>query len=326
LIHVHFPGGFSSFGAIVKADTKWDLAIVAISKPPQAVPMISVSHTVPKPGDPLWIAGHGSGSYRMAQGSCVRYLAPEIPKDGTTPLYEIVELSVNARQGDSGGPILNADGELAGVLFGSDMVRNTAGTYCERVFRFLNESYPGMEKLPTQPEIYFSTIERDGPRHSLLESRHAVPPTTQTQRNVDISGSSSSFGVRSLSRSSFQNPRPVTISMPNEQPQAPPAKPHESMAPIPPLTYLTPSGNVKPAVYNGKYAAAYPSDNIVQTGHFIPKSMVFHVLSPSLNSPRERGLTAISERTEHHPALLPVMTFFIMIGFAAIAVRLLRSE
>src|SRR5260221_9403399 len=32
--------------------------------------------------------------------------------------YDIVEVSAAARHGDSGGPIFNARGELAGVLFG----------------------------------------------------------------------------------------------------------------------------------------------------------------------------------------------------------------
>ena len=49
---------------------------------------------------------------------------------------EMVELSAAARNGDSGGPILNSRGELAGVLFGTAFGRTT-GSYCGRLRWFL---------------------------------------------------------------------------------------------------------------------------------------------------------------------------------------------
>jgi len=201
LIHVHFPSGFSSFGARVKGDDKWDLALIAISKPPQFIPALTISQTPAKQGDSLWIAGWGSGSYRIAEGRCVRYMALEIPKDGSAPLNETIEVSVSARKGDSGGPILNQKGELAGVLFGSDMIRNTAGSYSGRVNHFLSETYSVMAYLPSRPESHFATIEQGGPLRSLRESRSVTPQSVEAPQRPDLSGSSgSSFGVRSSSR------------------------------------------------------------------------------------------------------------------------------
>ena len=203
LIHVHFPSGFSSFGAKIKRDKKWDLALVAISRPPQTIPALPIAQTPARQGDPLWIAGFGSGSYRMVGGQCVRYLAlpPENPNDGSALLYEIIEVSVSARKGDSGGPILNQRGELAGVLFGSDMVQHTAGSYSGRVNRFLIEAQGEMARLPERPESLFATIEREGPLHSLRESRNTVPQTIEVQQRPDFSGASApSFGARSSSR------------------------------------------------------------------------------------------------------------------------------
>ncbi|MDR2116314.1 MAG: serine protease [Planctomycetaceae bacterium] len=225
LVHIHFPNGFSSYGAVILSDQKWDLALVVISQPPCSVPFLPISQTIPKPGDPLWIAGYGSGSYRLAGGHCVRYLAPEIPRDGSAPQYEIVDLSVSARQGDSGGPILNSKGELAGVLFGSDMVRSTAGSYCERVNRFLNQTRAAMETLPSRPEVYFSTIEQGGPRHLLNESSNSAAVTEkpmissqqqqqqQQQRRADLAGSSMSFGTHSGSRRYTQSVPPSSFSV-----------------------------------------------------------------------------------------------------------------
>jgi hypothetical protein len=55
--------------------------------------------------------------------------------------FEMVEVAVSARQGDSGGPIFNSKGELAGVLFGEGNGR-TSGSYCGRVRWFLSTMVP----------------------------------------------------------------------------------------------------------------------------------------------------------------------------------------
>jgi len=219
LVHVHFPSGFSSFGAVIKTDELWDLALIAISRPPLSIPTLQIARTPSKPGDTLWIVGFGSGEYRMADGRCVRYLAPENPADGSAPLYEIMEVSVRARKGDSGGPILNQRGELAGVLFGSDMVQNTAGSYSERVNRFLMETRTGMVRLPERPETYFASIEKEGPVQSLRESRNVVPQHTSAavMPRADYTGASASSNaartpaqryVPPLVNEQFQRPLP----------------------------------------------------------------------------------------------------------------------
>ena len=55
--------------------------------------------------------------------------------------YEMVELSVAARQGDSGGPIFNSQGELAGVLWGAGW-GTTSGSYSGRVAAFVAAIMP----------------------------------------------------------------------------------------------------------------------------------------------------------------------------------------
>ena len=67
----------------------------------------------------------------MAAGRCTQYVSP-----GARHPFEMVEVSAAARQGDSGGPILNGRGELAGVLFGEGDGK-TAGADCGRVAQFL---------------------------------------------------------------------------------------------------------------------------------------------------------------------------------------------
>lgn len=134
-ITVEFPDGFRSPAQVVKTDKDWDLAALSIYRP--AASPVPVSNDAPQPGQPLSIAGYGSGQWRMAAGRCTQYLAP-----GVDFPHELVELSAEARQGDSGGPILNERGEIAGVLFGSGP-GYTSGSYGGRVLKFLASVVPG---------------------------------------------------------------------------------------------------------------------------------------------------------------------------------------
>ena len=309
LVHVHFPSGFSSFGALIKSDIKGDLALIAISRPPQSIPSLTVSQTPSKPGDPLWIVGFGSGSYRIAKGQCVRYLARDNPTDGNDPLYYIMEVSVSARKGDSGGPILNQKGELAGVLFGSDMIRNTAGSYCERVNRFLMEAHSEMNRLPERPETHFATIEKNGPIRSLQESRHAVPQNVEVPQRSDVSGSSeASFGVRS-------SPRRYVFPVSNErsriQLQAPPRGQEPPAMITMPLMSFTPTQRLEPA-------------NVVQTVPLEPVSLPVIPAADQHVADRYRVKLAADQEDA---LFLMFMSFnvFCAAGLTFFAVRLLRA-
>jgi S1-C subfamily serine protease len=141
-IYVFFPDGFQSAATVVKADSDWDLAALSVRKPPTATP-IAIARTAPRAGDWLCIAGYGSGDYRAAAGRCTQYVSP-----GVNMPYEMVEVAAEARQGDSGGPIFNEQGELAGVLFGSAK-GTTSGSYAGRVLNFLQGVAPVETPLAT---------------------------------------------------------------------------------------------------------------------------------------------------------------------------------
>ncbi len=142
-INVIFPDGFRSGASVLGTDADWDLAALAIWRP--HVEPVQLSNLRPEPEDSLSIAGYGSGKYRSASGRCVQYISP----GGNLP-FDMLELSASARDGDSGGPIFNAHGELAGVLFGAARGR-TAGSDCGRVAWFLNSVAPRFDNLCTPP-------------------------------------------------------------------------------------------------------------------------------------------------------------------------------
>jgi len=141
-VEVSFPSGFRSHARPLKVDSNWDLAALVIWRPP--IEPVKLAHEPPRPGDPLTIHGYGRGQYRIATGRCTTYYAPRL----NYPL-EMVELDVEARQGDSGGPIFNQCGELAGVLFGAGQ-GTTLGSYAPRVSNFLATLAPDIGQAKDQ--------------------------------------------------------------------------------------------------------------------------------------------------------------------------------
>ncbi|MCS7237118.1 MAG: serine protease [Thermoguttaceae bacterium] len=141
-IAVVFPDGMRVPAVVVAGDAVWDLALLMI--PPVAIPPIPLADAVAQPGEYLVIAGYGRGNYRAAAGRCVQYVAPGIGYPA-----EMLEVSVGARQGDSGGPILNAQGQLAGVLFGTTGGR-TIGSHAGRIRQFLLRAQNHLPGVYTQ--------------------------------------------------------------------------------------------------------------------------------------------------------------------------------
>jgi hypothetical protein len=152
-ITVAFPDGFRSPATLLRTDKDWDLAALAIWRP--NVPPIPLAEAPPQLGEPLAIAGYGDGPYRAIAGRCTQYVSP----GGNLP-YEMVELSAPARNGDSGGPIFNSRGELAGVLFGSAR-GETTGSYCGRVRWFLTLVMSDFQRLQPDATMIAATTGSD---------------------------------------------------------------------------------------------------------------------------------------------------------------------
>ncbi|MFW6171996.1 MAG: S1 family peptidase [Planctomycetota bacterium] len=183
-ITVLFPGGFRSPARVLKEDRDWDLAALLIRRPPVAP--IPLAASPPRPGDRLTIAGYGSGTYQRSAGRCTQYVAP-----GAHHPFEMVEVSASARQGDSGGPILNAAGELAGVLFGSNG-GTTSGAYTGRIHEFLSTVWP-----PPAESDAARTLIASAPDAKSSDSLERLPVTSSDARTAQVS---STAPMKSLPR------------------------------------------------------------------------------------------------------------------------------
>lgn len=127
---VKWPNGTTTPAKVQRSDAVWDLAALAVANPPAAPVPVAVQ--APQIGDRLTIAGYGpKGVYLEQTGAVTDYVSPQ-----NITHRQIVEMRAAARNGDSGGPMFNADGELAGVLFGHANGR-TFGSCSTRVAAFL---------------------------------------------------------------------------------------------------------------------------------------------------------------------------------------------
>ena len=192
-ILVTFPNGFRSSAKVVATDPRWDLAALLIWAP--EIQPVVITDNPPKPGDTLTIAGYGSGRYHASSGICSQYVSP-----GKNQPREMVELRAVARQGDSGGPIFNQNGELAGVLFGAGW-RTTAGSYSGRVKKFL---VPVVARMQQVPPPLVNTAPSEIPLNQNSRTPATKPQaritglTLETESDGDVAKSAPTIALDSL--------------------------------------------------------------------------------------------------------------------------------
>ncbi len=102
----------------------------------------------PRPGEPLTSCGYGpEGRYACNAGRALGYA-----RTTAAGSHETLELSGAAREGDSGGPVFNARGELVAVIWGTDG-RTVEATYCGRVRKFLSGLAARLPRGPAEATI-----------------------------------------------------------------------------------------------------------------------------------------------------------------------------
>jgi len=163
---VTLSSGRAFQGRLLKMDAAADLAAVAIAPP--AVAPIEVSRRSPERGEPLVSCGLGSdGQLWCNRGTALGYVTVT-GSHGT----ETLELSGSARQGDSGGPVLDRHHQLVAVIFGTNG-QVVDGTFCGRVRGFLAEACPRFRPRPAP-----ITPPRVSPPGDLMPQHEAEPPLT----------------------------------------------------------------------------------------------------------------------------------------------------
>lgn len=119
------------------------------------------------------------------------------PADAADLLYETMSINVGVRQGDSGGPIFNSFGELAGIIWGSDG-ESTMGTCGPRMQVFLTQAMLEAANLRARDELRFANRSGASPfrrgvgsaREQAIaeivgEEERAVPEAKRAEEKMD---------------------------------------------------------------------------------------------------------------------------------------------
>jgi S1-C subfamily serine protease len=136
---LHLRGAWRS-GTVIARDAGRDLALIKLDSPSEQMKPLSPAETLPKPGDALHAMSHPGGlefAWVYAGGSVRQRGRVALDAGEKAPLVSVLVCQLPAQTGSSGGPVLNAKGELVGVLSareGAQMVGYAATTDEIRAF------------------------------------------------------------------------------------------------------------------------------------------------------------------------------------------------
>jgi hypothetical protein len=168
-------------------DTTWDLSALEIDSP--GIAPVQLATAVPLPGQRLQSCGFGpNGVYQCNSGAVQGYA-----NGPNTKTYETLCLAGSARDGDSGGPVLNQHGELVGVLWGTDG-RTVHATYCGRIRKFLANLLPNFGVVRPPPAMTPATDppqpsppgKPDSDRFDAIASQLQQSAEKQKQRDAEL--------------------------------------------------------------------------------------------------------------------------------------------
>lgn len=133
--------------AVYRAESDWDVVLLAFEGDVN-LPSIPLAAAQPRPGEATVAWGFGrDGRVAGQRGRVVDYVRTE--KGDTS---ETLKTTGRARDGDSGGPVLNDRGELVGLLWGTDG-RYTYATSITRLRKILDSIETKTPLLPPPPEV-----------------------------------------------------------------------------------------------------------------------------------------------------------------------------
>ncbi|WP_434995018.1 MarP family serine protease [Arthrobacter sp. Ld5] len=114
---VEVPGGGALPGRVVQLDTVRDVAVIAVDG--LQAPPLSLGEELAN-GSTAAFAGYPAGGPYRIQPASVQGLSPVLVNNiyGADPRpLQIYSLAANVQQGNSGGPLLDLQGRVAGVVF-----------------------------------------------------------------------------------------------------------------------------------------------------------------------------------------------------------------
>jgi len=119
-IMVTFADGTRSEAQIVSEQPEMDIAVLqALMPPPQFVPAILGNPGALQVGDEAFAVGHPFGLYgSMSAGVISGFDRTFRPKGAQIELQGLIQFDAAVNPGNSGGPLLNREGQVVGIVTG----------------------------------------------------------------------------------------------------------------------------------------------------------------------------------------------------------------
>ena len=166
---LHLRGAWRS-GTVLARDPGRDLALIRLDSGSEQMKPLPLAKAIPKPGDALHAMSHPGGlefAWVYASGSVRQRGKIALDAGEKAPLVSVLVCQLPAQTGSPGGPVVNAKGELVGVLSareGAQLVGYAATTDEIRAFLDLYDARPPktlaglLARVEALPAVYASGL------------------------------------------------------------------------------------------------------------------------------------------------------------------------
>ena len=112
-------GDYKAVGEVVYIDEIYDIAIIRVDNPPSQQYVFKLSLKSPSKGDTIFVIGYPYEIYRITKDLKIMSATPRVVQGIIAWVYpdeNIFEFSAPTDAGNSGGPIVNENGEVVGLV------------------------------------------------------------------------------------------------------------------------------------------------------------------------------------------------------------------
>ncbi len=119
-IRITFADGTQATGTVTATQPQNDIAVLSADRlPAKIVPAVLGNPGAMHVGDSAFVVGNPFGLYSsMSAGVISGFNRSFTPADGQQPLKGLIQIDAAVNPGNSGGPLLNRDGEVIGIVTG----------------------------------------------------------------------------------------------------------------------------------------------------------------------------------------------------------------